>query len=113
MNYKINISNEKIQKYENCCLMGFLKYRLKTFITLEDVLAKEQNRQENNNINNNINGSFVPNNMYPNYYSGIIQSNPNQAPIQPRIAVQQNPSVSESVVDMNQSSSRYDLANSN
>ena len=115
LKYKINISNEKIQKYENCCLMGCLKYRFKTFITLEDVLAKEQNRQENNNnnINNNINGSFVPNNMYPNYYSGIVQSNPNQAPIQPRIAVQQNPPVSESVVDMNQSSSRYDLANSN
>ena len=51
--------------------------------------------------------------MYPNYYSGIVQSNPNQAPIQPRIAVQENAPVSESVVDMNQSSSRYDLANSN
>ena len=112
--YKLNVSNEKIQSYENFCLFGCLKYRFKTFITLEDVLAKEQNRQgNNNNINNNINGSFVPNNMYPNYYSGIVQGNPNQAPIQPGMAVQQNPPVVQPGLDLNQSSSRYDLANSN
>ena len=109
--YKINISNEKIQRYENCCLISCFKNKFKTFITLEEVSIKERNQQENNNIN--YNASFIPNNMYPNYYSGIIQQNPNPAPIQPGMVVQHNPSIAQPVIDVNQSSSRYDLENSN
>ena len=93
---KINISNE--------------------FITLEDVLIKESNRQRNQNINNNINNNnsnIIQNNMYPNYYSQIQQNNQNQIPNQQGVALRQNLPNAPKETDMNISSSRYDLANSN
>ena len=111
--YKVNISNEKIQSLENCCLINYFINKFKTFITLEEVLAKEQNQQgNNNNANSNINSSFIPNNMYPNYYSRVIHQNPNQAPIQAGVLIQQNPPVAQPELDINQSSSQYDLVNS-
>jgi hypothetical protein len=71
---KLAISNEKVEKYENNCLFNCLKNRLTTFITLKDVLEKEKEKQplvQNNNIPNINNSSFIPMNMYPNYYSGV------------------------------------------
>jgi hypothetical protein len=73
---KLAISNEKVEKYENHCLFNCLKNRLTTFITLKDVLEKEKQSlplvENNNNDIQNVNeSSFVPMNMYPNYYSGV------------------------------------------
>lgn len=72
---KFAISNEKVEKYENFCLFNWLKNRLTTFITLKDVLEKENQNlplvENNNNIPNANESSFAPMNMYPNYYSGI------------------------------------------
>ena len=114
--YKINISNEKIKYYENIVIVNCLKSKFKTFITLEDVLIKESNRQRNQNINNNINNNnsnFIQNNMYPNYYSQIQQNNQNQIPNQQVVALQQNLPNAPKDTDMNISSYRYDLANYN
>ena len=84
--YKLNISNEKVQRYELYCIINALKNKFNTFISLDDTLNQGKNIQPQvQNINNNINNSnasFVPNNMYPNYYSGIAQNNQNQPPIQ-------------------------------
>lgn len=102
---KINISNEKIQRLECNCIIRSLKYTFKTFISLEEVLNREKSKQENNNINNSANMSYIVNNMYPNYYSGIIQGNPNQAPIQPVIGLQQNPSGIPPVIIVNNQNS--------
>lgn len=72
---KFAISNEKVEKYENFCLFNWLKNRLTTFITLKDVLEKENQNlplvENNNNMPNANESSFAPMNMYPNYYSGI------------------------------------------
>ena len=113
---KINISNEKIKYYENIVIVNCLKSKFKTFITLEDVLIKESNRQRNQNINNNINNNnsnIIQNNMYPNYYSQIQQNNQNQIPNQQGVALRQNLPNAPKETDMNISSSRYDLENSN
>jgi len=107
---KFNISNEKIERYENTCLIKFFKEKFQTFITLQDVLNKNKNNQPlvqnaNDNINNNngnnvnISMSFIPINMYPNYNS-IVVPNPNipQAqPLPPVNQIQVPP-----VVDINQ-----------
>ena len=91
--YKLNISNNRVQRYELYCIINILKNKFKTFISLDEALNQGKNNQpqvqnnNNNNINNisninNSNASFVPNNMYPNYYSGIPQNNQNQPPMQ-------------------------------
>ena len=53
-----------------------------TFITLKEVLEKGQQNQPlvQNNIPNSNNSSFIPVNMYPMYYSGVI---PGMQPMQP------------------------------
>ena len=110
---KINISNERIQIYENNLVLNCLKNKFKTFISLEDVLIKERNRQLNQNSNINNNSNMIHNNMYPNYYSGIQQNIQNQVPNQQGIPLQQNLPNAQQNNDLNQSSSRYDLANTN
>ena len=115
---KLNISNEKIELLENSCFIKFLRDKFQTFITLRDVLNKEKNKQplvpnnandnvHNNNINNPMQmSSFIPLNMYPNYYSGIIPNpNPNDSPIQVQPMQQMqpvNPVQVPPVVDINQ-----------
>ena len=76
---KIAISNEKVERMENWCIINWFKNKLTTFITLKEVLDKGNQNQssQQNNIQNSNNSSFVPNNMYPNYYSGL------QQPMQP------------------------------
>ena len=76
---KFAISNEKVEKMENWCIINWFKNKLTTFITLKEVLDKGNQNQssQQNNIQNSNNSSFVPNNMYPNYYSGL------QQPMQP------------------------------
>ncbi len=72
---KFGLSNERIERIENWCLINGLKNKLLTFITIKDVLDKGQQNQplvQNSNIQNSGNSSFVPVNMYPNYYSGIV-----------------------------------------
>ena len=103
--YKLNISNEKVQRIEYDCIVNFLKNKLKTFITLDDVLNQGKNNQPQvqqvqniNNSINNSNASFVPYNMYPNYYSEVAQNNQNQVP------VQQYPPNAQPVVNMSQNS---------
>ena len=75
---KFAISNEKVEKCENCCLINWLKNKLSTFVTINDVLEKErqnqplvQNNNDNNNMSNVSQSSFIPMNMYPNYFSGM------------------------------------------
>ena len=115
---KLNISNEKIERLENSFFIKFLRGKFQTFITLQDVLNKEKNKQPlvpnnaNDNINNNnINSpvqmsSFIPLNMYPNYYSGVIPNpNPNDSPVQVQPMQQTqpiNPVQVPPVVDINQ-----------
>ena len=107
-----NFSYESIQRQELHCFINFLKNKFKTFISIESLINQEQNNQQpiaqsiNNNYSvnsvssiNNSNGSFIPNNIYPNYYSGIVQNNPNQAQIQ-----YQPNSNAQPVADVNQAS---------
>ena len=83
---KFEISNERVERYENWCLFRWLKNKLNTFITLKDVLEKEKQSQplvQNNNMENVNNSSFVPINMYNNnYYSGIVPGMQQMQPIQ-------------------------------
>ena len=71
---KLGFSNEKVERVENWCLINWLKNKLTTFITLKDVLEKEKQKQplvQNDSVQNVNNSSFIPMNMYPNYYSGV------------------------------------------
>ena len=79
---KFAISNEKVERIENWCLISFLKNKMTTFITLKEVLEKGQQNQPlvQNNVPNSNNSSFIPVNMYPMYYSGVI---PGMQPMQP------------------------------
>ena len=74
---RFSIPNERVLKIENFCCCSFLKRNLKTFITLEECLARTQNSA----VQNSNNSSFVPANIYPNY-SGVANNLPNvnQAP---------------------------------
>lgn len=84
---KFAISNEKVERMENWCCISGLKNKLTTFITLKEVLEKGQQKQplvQNSNVSNN--SSFVPINMYPNYYSGIA---PGMQQMQPMPQVSQ------------------------
>ena len=76
LSQKLNISNEKVQRLENSCLIKTFKEKIATFISLEDTQKKDKKQQplvnHQQDINNSVNMSFIPANMYPNYYSGII-----------------------------------------
>ena len=76
LSQKINISNERVQRMENSCCVRCFKEKLQTFITLEDTQNKDKKQQPLVNhpqdINSSVNMSFIPSNMYPNYYSGVI-----------------------------------------
>ena len=65
-----------------------IKEKIATFISLEDTQSKDKKQQPlvnyQQDINNSVNMSFIPANMYPNYYSGIIA-----APGQQQIQLQQ------------------------
>ena len=81
LSQKFNVSNEKAERLESYCIFNFLKIHFKTFISVQDVLNKEKKEQPLvQDVNNSVNMSFIPANMYPNYYSGIIP-NPNQPQI--------------------------------
>jgi hypothetical protein len=88
LSQKLNISNEKVQRLENSCLIKKIKEKIATFISLEDTQSKDKKQQPlvnyQQDINNSVNMSFIPANMYPNYYSGIIA-----APGQQQIQLQQ------------------------
>lgn len=89
---KFAISNEKVERIENWCLINLLKNKLQTFITLKEVLEKSQQQQplvQNNNVQNYNNSSFIPVNMYPNYYSNMqpMQQMP-PMPVQPMQPIQ-------------------------
>ena len=80
---KFGISNEKVEKLENFWLINWIKNKVTTFVSLKDVLEKEQRDQplvECNNVQNPNESSFIPSNMYPNYYSGV---DPNMQQMQP------------------------------
>ena len=117
---KLNISNESVQRKELNCFINYLKNKFKTFISIEDILmlnqgqSNQQPLQQNinnynysvNNVNSmnsmiNSNGSFIPNNMYPNYYSGIAQDNPNNNQAQMQYQPNAN---AQPVSDVNQAS---------
>ena len=105
LSQKLNISNEKVQRLENSCLIKTFKEKFETFITLEDTQKKDKKQQplvnHQQDINNSINMSFIPANMYPNYYSGIIAAQGQQQIQLQQIAPSQginNPPV----VDINQ-----------
>ncbi len=71
---KFGVSNEKVERLENWCCINWLKNNLTTFTTIKEVLEKGQQQLplvENSNIQNSNNSSFIPINMYPNYYSGL------------------------------------------
>ena len=76
LSQKLNISNEKVQRLENSCLIKTCKEKFETFISLEDTQKNDKKQQplvnHQQDINNSVNMSFIPANMYPNYYSGII-----------------------------------------
>ena len=95
---KFGISNERVERYENWCLFRCLKNKFTTFVTLKDTLEKEKQSQplmENNNMQNANNSSFIPINMYNNYYSGIV---PGMQQMQPN---QQNSQIELRTVDSN------------
>ncbi len=98
---KFGISNEKVERIENSCFFNWLKNKLATFITLKEVLEKGQQQPlvQNSHIQNSNNSSFVPVNMYPNYYSGF---NPNMQPIQPIPHAEAIENVESNMNNMNQ-----------
>jgi len=97
LSQKLNISNEKAERLENSCIVNYLKNKFQTFITLEEALNKEKKQQPLvQNINNSVNMSFIPANMYPNYYSGIVP-NPQQQQIPQAQGV-----INPPIVDINQ-----------
>jgi hypothetical protein len=110
---KFNISNEKVEKMENWCLVGWTKNKFQTFITINEVLEKsKQPLVQNSNVSyvSNPNGSsFVPVNMYPVYYSNVqamqepIQAIPPMQPIAQAQAIREIDSNS-SMVNLNQPS---------
>lgn len=81
---KFGVSNEKVERMENWCLINWLKNNLTTFTTIKEVLEKAQGQQQplvqNSDVQNSNNSSFIPANMYPNYYSGV---DPNMQQMQP------------------------------
>ena len=82
---KFGISNQKVEKMENFCLIQWIKDRVQTFVPLKDVLEKEPPAQQPlvSNIQNSNNSSFIPMNLYPNYYSGIIPGMQQMMPMPP------------------------------
>ena len=88
---KFSISNEKVERIENWCLVGLIKNKVKTFVTIKEVLDKSQQPLvQNSNVSNVSNpdgSSFIPMNMYPMYYSNVqamqppIQAVPSVQPI--------------------------------
>ena len=90
---KFSISNEKVERIENYCLVGLIKNKVKTFVTMKEVLDKSQqplvqNSSASNisNVSNPDGSSFIPMNMYPMYYSNAQAMQPSMQvvpPIQP------------------------------
>ena len=105
LSQKLNISNEKVQRIENSCLIKKIKEKIATFISLEDTQSKDKKQQPlvnyQQDINNSVNMSFIPANMYPNYYSGIIP-NPNQPQIQQQPIAPAQGALNPPVVNINQ-----------
>lgn len=105
LSQKLNISNEKVQRLENSCLIKTFKEKIATFITLEDTQRKDKKQQplvnHQQDINNSVNMSFIPSNMYPNYYSGIIAA-PGQQQIQLQQLAPSQGINNPPVVDINQ-----------
>ena len=108
---KFSISNEKVERLENWCLVGWAKNKMQTFITMKEVLDKsKQPLVQNSNVSNVSNpsgSSFVPANIYPMYYSNVqgmqppIQVVPPMQPIARAQAVREIDSNS-SMVNLNQ-----------
>lgn len=101
LSQRLNISNERVERIENWCIMNYLKNKFKTFITLGEAMNKDKKQQPLvQDINNSVNMTFIPVNMYPNYYSGIIPNPQQQIPLQqiPQAQGAMNPPV----VDINQ-----------
>lgn len=81
LSQKLNISNERVEKYENFCIINYFKTRFSTFVALKETLNQDKKEQPLvQDINNSVNMSFIPENMYPNYYSGIVPGQ--QVPLQ-------------------------------
>ena len=90
---KFSISNEKVERFENYCLVGLIKNKVKTFVTMKEVLDKSQqplvqnsNASNISNASNPDGSSFIPMNMYPMYYSNSQAMQPPMQvvpPIQP------------------------------
>ena len=87
---KFSISNEKVERLENWCLVGLIKNKVQTFVTLKEVLDKgQQPLVQNSNVSNAPNpdgSSFMPMNMYPIYYSNAQDMQPPMEvspPVQP------------------------------
>ena len=103
---------------ENSCCIKCLKDKFVTFISLQDVLDKEKNKQPliPNNANDNVNNinnnnsvmmsSFIPLNVYPPMYNSGIVNNPNIPPVQVQPMQMQpinpNPNQVPPAVDINQ-----------
>ena len=102
---KFSISNEKVERMENWCLVGWTKNKFQTFITLNEVLEKsKQPLVQNSNVSNvsNPNGSsFVPVNMYPVYYSNVQAMQPPMQVVPPMQPIAQAQAIRE--IDSNSS----------
>ena len=93
---RLNISNERVEKLEKWCFVNYFKNKFKTFISLDEALNKDKKEQPLvQDINNSANMSFIPVNMYPNYYSGIVPNPQQQIPLQqiPQVQGEMNPPV--------------------
>ncbi len=84
---KLGVSNEKVERMENWCLINWLKNNLTTFTTIKEVLEKAQGQQQplvqNSDVQNSNNSSFIPANMYPNYYSNVAPNMQQMQQMQP------------------------------
>ena len=110
---KFSISNEKVERIENWCLVGWTKNKLQTFITMNEVLNKSQQSLVQNsnasNVSNSNGSSFVPVNMYPVYYSNVQAMQPPMQVVPPIQPIAQAQAIREidsnsSMVNLNQPS---------
>ena len=110
---KFSISNEKVERIENWCLVGWTKNKMQTFITMNEVLSKSQQSLVQNsnasNVSNSNGSSFVPVNMYPVYYSNVQAMQPSMQVVPPIQPIAQAQAIGEidsnsSMVNLNQPS---------
>lgn len=69
LKYKIVISDETVRRVENWCFISCMKEKCSTFISLDNIEIKKDNKdsllESSSNVQSGANNSFIPENIYP------------------------------------------------